>query len=157
MSVAAALLDRLGRPGDIRLGLPLRGGHPHLPTGIDGLDHVLGGGLPRGRLIELAGRRSTGRTGLACTIAARATRHGEIVGWVDPADALDPETVLASGIAPTRVLWVRPRSGNGDPSRGAAAGASTNARTVRSASAFGVSMRMSSVSRVRRVVTQQWQ
>src|SRR5262249_28444360 len=76
----------------------------------DALDQALGGGLPRGRLIELAGRRSTGRTGLACAIAARATRHGEIVGWVDPTDALDPETVVTSGIAPTRVLWIRPRT-----------------------------------------------
>lgn len=115
MPLAAALLDRLGRPGDIRLGLPPRGGHPLLPTGLADLDRVLDGGLPRGRLVELAGRRSTGRTGLACTIAARATRHGEIVGWVDPADALDPETVLTSGIAPTRVLWIRPRTEHDAP------------------------------------------
>src|SRR5689334_7079394 len=119
MALAAALLDRLGRPGDIRLGLPPRDGHPFghsvLPTGLAELDRVLDGGLPRGKVVELAGRRSTGRTGLACTIAARATRHGEIVGWIDPADALDPDTVLASGIAPTRVLWVRPRSEHDAP------------------------------------------
>jgi len=76
---------------------------------------MLGGGLPRGRLVELTGRRSTGRTGLACAIAARATRHGEVVGWVDPTDALDPETVMTTGIAPTRVLWVRPRTEHDAP------------------------------------------
>jgi recombination protein RecA len=86
-----------------------------LPTGVEALDRVLGGGLPRGRLVELAGRRSTGRTGLACAIAARATRSGEIVGWVDPTDALDPETVVTTGIAPTRVLWVRPRTEHDAP------------------------------------------
>lgn len=115
MPLAAALLDRLGRPGDIRLGLPPRGDHPLLPTGLEALDRMLGGGLPRGRLVELAGRRSSGRTGLACAVAAGATRHGELVGWVDPADALDPDSVLAAGIAPTRVLWVRPRTEHDGP------------------------------------------
>jgi recombination protein RecA len=115
MPLAAALLDRLGRPGDIRLGTPPRGGQPLLPTGIAALDHLLDGGLPRGRLVELAGRRSTGRTGLACAIVARATHRGEIVGWVDPADALDPETVVTTGIVPTRVLWVRPRTEHDAP------------------------------------------
>ena len=65
MSAAAALLDQLGRPGDVRLGRaqpePIR----RLATGLSGLDRTLGGGLPRGRVVELAGQRSTGRTGLA--------------------------------------------------------------------------------------------
>jgi hypothetical protein len=115
VSAAANLLDRLGRPGDIRLGLPPRGGQPLLATGIVSLDAALGGGLPRGRVVELTGRRSTGRTGLACAIAAHATRQGTVVGWVDPADALDPDTMVATGIAPTRVLWIRPRSEHDAP------------------------------------------
>src|SRR5947208_68262 len=58
MSAAAALLDQLGRPGDVRLGTaqpePIR----RLATGLSGLDRTLGGGLPRGRVVELAGRRA---------------------------------------------------------------------------------------------------
>jgi hypothetical protein len=115
MSAAAALLDRLGRPGAIRLGAAPWGGHSSLSTGIRGLDAIAGGGIPRGRLTELAGRRSTGRTGLACAIAARATRTGEIVAWIDPADALDPDTASTTGIDLTRVLWVRPRSEHDAP------------------------------------------
>jgi hypothetical protein len=115
MPLAASLLDRLGRPGDIRLGATPRGDHPLLPTGIRPLDELLGGGLPRGRLTELAGRRSTGRTSLACAMAAHATQRGEIVGWVDSTDALDPETLVTTGIAPTRVLWVRPRTEHDAP------------------------------------------
>jgi hypothetical protein len=107
---AAALLDRLGRPGGVRLG----SAHPpliaRLPTGLALLDQALGGGLPRGRLTELAGPRSTGRTGLACAIAARATQAGETIAWVDPEDVLDPESAATAGVALARTLWVRPRN-----------------------------------------------
>src|SRR5207247_5315128 len=81
----------------------------YLPTGRAVRDEALGGGLPRGRIPELAGARSTGRTGLACAIAAAATRVGETIAWVDPADALEPEAAAAAGIALARLLWVRPR------------------------------------------------
>ena len=70
---------------------------------------MLGGGIPRGRITELAGPRSAGRTGLAAAIAASATRAGETIAWVDPEDALDPEAAAAAGIALARLLWVRPR------------------------------------------------
>jgi len=109
-SAAAALLDRLGRPGGVRLGTARVEAIPRLATGLAALDEALGGGLPRGRLTELAGRRSTGRTGLACAIAASATRASETIAWIDPADALDPEAAAAAGIALARVLWVRPRN-----------------------------------------------
>jgi len=106
---AAALLDRLGRPGDIRLGSTRPERVARLSTGLAVLDEALGGGLPRGRVTELAGAPSTGRTGLACAIAAAATRAGETIAWVDPADALEPEAAAAAGIALARLLWVRPR------------------------------------------------
>src|SRR5207249_9621045 len=106
---AAALLDRLGRPGDIRLGSTRPERVARLSTGLAVLDEALAGGLPRGRVTELAGAPSTGRTGLACAIAATATRAGETIAWVDPADALEPEAAAAAGIALTRLLWVRPR------------------------------------------------
>jgi hypothetical protein len=110
MSAARALLDSLGRPGDIRLGTPRPDALARLPTGLPLLDEALGGGLPRGRITELAGRRSTGRTGLACAIAARATAAGETIAWIDPADALDPDAAATAGIELGRTLWVRPRS-----------------------------------------------
>jgi hypothetical protein len=111
MSAAAALLDRLGRPGAIRLGTVPSAPIPRLPTGLAGLDEALGGGLPRGRVTELAGPRSAGRTGLACAIAASATRAGETIAWIDPEDTLDPEAAAAAGVVLPRTLWVRPRSG----------------------------------------------
>ena len=95
MSRAATLLDRLGRPGDVRLGTGHADAVARLPTGLPVLDEALDGGLPRGRVTELTGPRSAGRTGLACAIAAAATRAGETIAWVDPEDALEPETAAA--------------------------------------------------------------
>src|SRR5262245_9711192 len=110
MSAAAALLDRLGRPGSVRLGSTRPAAVARLPTGLADLDAALGGGLPRGRVTELAGPPSAGRTGLACAVAGCATHRGETIAWVDPADALDPETAAAAGVVLGRTLWVRPRS-----------------------------------------------
>ena len=110
MSVARALLDSLGRPGDIRLGTARPDAIIRLPTGLPLLDEALGGGLPRGRITELAGPRSTGRTSLACAIAAHATAKSEMIAWIDPADALDPDTAAKAGITLAQTLWVRPRS-----------------------------------------------
>jgi RecA/RadA recombinase len=107
VSAAAALLDRLGRPGTVRLGSTTAGRVTRLATGLPALDAVLEGGLPRGCVTELAGTRSAGRTGLACRIAASATNAGETIAWVDPDDALDPEA--ATGVTLARTLWVRPR------------------------------------------------
>lgn len=129
MSRAAELLDRLGRPGDVRLGTARPVAVARLPTGLPALDDALGGGLPRGRIAELAGGRSSGRTGVACAIAAAATRAGETIAWVDPADALDPETAAAAGVALGRTLWVRPRD---------AAAASRAAEIVLGAGGFGL-------------------
>lgn len=109
-SAAVALLDRLGRPGGIRLGASRPPEILRLPTGLAALDAALGGGLPRGRVTELAGPRSAGRTGLAAAVAAGATRAGETIAWVDAEDALEPEAAAAAGIVLPRTLWVRPRS-----------------------------------------------
>jgi hypothetical protein len=117
MPTAAALLDRLGRPGAIHLGA-VGPAVERLPTGLPPLDAVLNGGLPRGKITELAGGRSAGRTGLACRIAASATAKGEIIAWVDTDDILDPEAAAAAGLVLDRTLWVRPRSPD-DASRAA--------------------------------------
>jgi RecA/RadA recombinase len=110
MANAAAILHRLGRPGAIRLGATPTGTPSRLATRLAPLDATLDGGLPRGRVSELTGARSTGRTALACAIAAGATGAGEAIAWVDPEDALDPEAAAQSGLVLERTLWVRPRT-----------------------------------------------
>jgi hypothetical protein len=84
------------------------------PTGLAALDGLLaaGGaaaGLPRGCLVELVGRASSGRLAAALSTLAAATAAGEAAAFVDLGDHLDPESLAAAGADPDRLLWVRPR------------------------------------------------
>jgi RecA/RadA recombinase len=89
-----------------------RGGAPaestaRLATGLSEIDRLLGGGFPRGRLSEIAGAASSGRTSLALALLARATAAGEVTALVDCADAFDPGSAQRAGVWLDRVLWVR--------------------------------------------------
>jgi hypothetical protein len=68
----------------------------------------LPGGLPRGTLVEIVGRRSSGRFALALSALASATQMGESAALVDLGDHLDPQGAAAEGVELARVLWVRP-------------------------------------------------
>src|SRR5438132_990791 len=78
MSLAAALLDRLGRPGDIRLGTPHPEALGRLPTGLALLDAALGGGLPRGRISARAAERT--RSSLLVVAPRRSAGTHAVVG-----------------------------------------------------------------------------
>jgi hypothetical protein len=77
------------------------------PTGQAGLDRALGGGVPRGQISELVGRRSTGRTATAMAMLADATARGELVAFIDTLDRLDPASADAAGVRLDHLLWVR--------------------------------------------------
>ncbi len=81
---------------------------PCLSSGSASLDAWLGGGWPLGKVCKLVGPYSAGRTTAAVTTVAAATARGEVVAWVDMADALDPASLAAAGVDLERVLWVRP-------------------------------------------------
>lgn len=95
------------------LGPQLRRGGDATPpdarirTGIEAIDRLLGGGFPGGRLSEIAGPFSCGRTSLAHALLAEATRSGAVAAVVDVADAFDPVSAEGSGVDLSRVLWVR--------------------------------------------------
>ncbi len=80
---------------------------PLLETGIPGIDQLVGGGFPRGRISEIAGPLSSGRTTVTLSLLARTTRAGEITAVVDAADAFDPTSAQETGVDLDRVLWVR--------------------------------------------------
>jgi len=80
-----------------------------LPTRVEGLDRLLGGGLPRGALVEMSGRASSGRFSVALSALAATTQTGEAAALVDPGDHFDPQGAAAAGAELSRVLWLRPR------------------------------------------------
>src|SRR2546429_6237149 len=65
-------------------------------SGIAELDAVLGGGFPRGSLVELCGPASSGRTSLAFSLLAQATERQQACAFVDVADCLDPLSLARS-------------------------------------------------------------
>lgn len=81
-----------------------------LPTALGPLDTLLGGGLPRGRLVELAARRASGRFSIVLSTLASATSLGEAAALVDLGDHFDPQLAEAGGVDLRRLLWVRPHT-----------------------------------------------
>ncbi len=103
-----ARLAALPLPGRIHFGLttpePLR----RLSTGHTELDALLAGGVPRGRISEILGSASSGKTTVLLSCLAAATRRQEVVAYVDIANALSPESAARAGTDLRRFLWVRP-------------------------------------------------
>jgi len=77
-----------------------------LPSGLPLVDSLLHGGIVRGRVSEIIGDRSSGKTTLAASFAAFSTIRGEVAAWIDSADSFDPESMAAAGVDLTRLLWV---------------------------------------------------
>ena len=63
--------------------------------------------LPRGAISEILGEASTGRTALAHSMLATATRGGEVAAWVDCSDAFDPASAIQAGTELGKLLWVQ--------------------------------------------------
>lgn len=80
-----------------------------LTTSVAGIDRLLGGGLPRGTLVELVGRGSCGRFASLLATLKMVTDAGEVAALVDQGDQLDPQSAAAVGIDLDRLLWLRPR------------------------------------------------
>ncbi|MCI0484210.1 MAG: recombinase RecA [candidate division NC10 bacterium] len=83
-----------------------------IPTGALELDHALGiGGVPRGRVIEIFGPESSGKTTLALHIIAEAQRLGGAAAFVDAEHALDPRYAQALGVSIDDLLISQPDTG----------------------------------------------
>ena len=89
-----------GRPASTNAGSP-----PHISTGFRALDRALGiGGLPRGRMCELVGPATSGKTTLALKFLAQAQAGGGQVAYVDQALYFDPDYAHRCGLDLSRLL-----------------------------------------------------
>src|SRR5256884_5859037 len=108
----AATLLKQGRLETALVGRGLEGFQRRVevelqPSGVGELDEVLGGGFPRGSLVELCGGASSGRTSLAFSLLAQATERQEACAFVDVSDSLDTIALAAAGVELPRLLWIR--------------------------------------------------
>jgi hypothetical protein len=81
-----------------------------LSSGLAPLDALIDGGIPRGRISEITGRAGSGKTSIAVSFAAFATRRGEVAAWLDSSGSFDPESMAAAGVELRRMLWASMKS-----------------------------------------------
>ena len=85
---------------------------PSIPTGSFGLDNALGiGGLPKGRVVEIYGPESSGKTTLTLQIIAECQKAGASAAFIDAEHALDPEYAKALGVDIDELLLSQPDTG----------------------------------------------
>jgi recombination protein RecA len=88
-----------GKGAIMRLGEKPRVGIEAIPTGALALDLALGiGGLPRGRVVEIFGPESSGKSTLAMHVVAEAQRNGGVCAYIDAEHAMDPVYAAAIGV-----------------------------------------------------------
>ena len=113
-ALAAALgqIDKQYGKGAVMLGEETNQDIPCYSTGSIGLDIALGvGGLPRGRVIEIYGPESSGKTTLALQIIAEAQKEGGTASFIDAEHALDPSYATKIGVNIKELLISQPDTG----------------------------------------------
>src|SRR3954471_22680858 len=113
LEAALAQIERqFGKGSVMRLGQEERPPIETIPTGSIALDVALGiGGLPRGRVVEIYGPESSGKTSLALHAVASAQKAGGIAAFVDAEHALDPEYAKKIGVDIDALLVSQPDTG----------------------------------------------
>ncbi|HYC07525.1 MAG TPA: recombinase RecA [Candidatus Binatia bacterium] len=114
-AVDAAILaieKQFGRGSIMKLGAAEQQQVDSIPTGSIALDLALGvGGIPRGRITEIFGPESSGKTTLCQHVLAEAQRRGGVVAFIDVEHALDPGYARACGVNVDELLVSQPDTG----------------------------------------------
>ena len=113
LELALAQIDKsYGKGSVMRLGDEVRQPIAVIPTGSIALDVALGiGGLPRGRVIEVYGPESSGKTTVALHAVAEAQANGGIAAFIDAEHALDPDYAAKLGVDTDALLVSQPDTG----------------------------------------------
>ncbi len=107
-----SLKERFGEGSIMKLGEVSKVDVDVIPTGSLSLDMALGvGGMPRGRVIEIYGPESSGKTTLALHVVAEAQKRGGLAAFVDAEHALDPEYARKIGVNINDLLISQPDNG----------------------------------------------
>ncbi|MBX4198766.1 recombinase RecA [Candidatus Parcubacteria bacterium] len=111
-STLDAIKMKFGEDSIMMLGAKPRVGVDAISTGSIGLDAALGvGGLPRGRIIEIFGPESSGKTTLSLHVIAEAQKLGGICAFIDAEHAMDPEYAGRLGVKINELLISQPDTG----------------------------------------------
>jgi recombination protein RecA len=113
LETALAQIDRqFGKGSVMRLGSDERAPVEVIPTGSIALDVALGiGGLPRGRIVEIYGPESSGKTTLTLHAIANVQKQGGIAAFIDAEHALDPDYAKKLGVDIDALLVSQPDTG----------------------------------------------
>lgn len=109
--VVSQIERNFGKGSIMRLGDATRMKVETIPTGALTLDLALGGGLPKGRIIEIYGPESSGKTTLALHALAEVQKAGGVAAFVDAEHALDPTYAAALGVDISNLLVSQPDTG----------------------------------------------
>jgi recombination protein RecA len=113
LGVALSQIEKqFGKGSIMRMGETVHMAIEAIPTGALSLDLALGiGGLPRGRVVEIYGPESSGKSTLAMHVVAEAQRNGGICAYIDAEHAMDPVYAKAIGVNVDDLLISQPDTG----------------------------------------------
>ncbi len=110
-SLMESLQSRFGEGSVMTLGTQLHSKVETIPSGSFSLDIALGGGLPKGRIIEIYGPESSGKTTLALHAVAEIQKRGGKAAFIDAEHALDPEYAAKIGVRVKELIISQPDNG----------------------------------------------
>src|SRR5229473_1089586 len=111
-SAVNEIKERFGEGAIMKLSETNKVNVDAIPTGSIAMDQALGvGGMPRGRIIEIYGAESSGKTTLCLHIVAEAQKKGGVCAYIDAEHAMDPDYAKRLGVRTDDLLISQPDSG----------------------------------------------